>query len=419
MQTFLRLHNRHLLTPHKPASEDLLSMAHITEINIEGLLGRTEPIRLKLNRDVNIFFGENGCGKTTLLKVLDAALSRDGAAMERLPITKATVDIFSIDDGKVYRHTWERRTPEALHQLTQRQLELLEREYLETPDGRYLVRQARPENEWRLTPTRKQKTAASRWAHTFLPTTRLYFGESLPGRAAAPRTQLSEKELDQAFSDSVNRAWLQFYSRTLNEVRSIQESGLRAVLRHVLNPARQTDAELPRDTSSVYSRVANFLARQPQPEQITLGSPSTFKRRYETDSNLRTIVDNLDDVERSIEQAMVPITRFLETISKLFSRGKRLRLTDSELQVLLADGRVLPIAQLSSGEKHLIKILLSSMTSGPNAILIDEPELSMHLDWQRQFVETIISLNPTCQLILASHSPEVMAEVPDSAIFKL
>lgn len=394
-------------------------MAHITDIAIEGLLGRAEPIKLALNRGVNIFFGENGCGKTTLLKVLDAALSRDGTAMERLPVQKATVDIFSIEENKVYRHTWERRAPEVSSQLTSRQLELIDREYLETLDGRYLIRQGRPEAEWRLSPPRKQKSPNTRWAHTFLPTTRLYFGETTLGRPTPTRSQLSEKELDQAFSESVNRAWLQFYSRTLNEVRSIQESGLRAVLRHVLNPARPVSVNSARDAEGVYMRVANFLARQPQSEQISLGSQSTFRRRYESDSNLRTIVDNLDEVERSIEQSMVPINRFLETISRLFSRGKKLGLTDNELQILLADGRILPIAQLSSGEKHLIKILLSSMTSGPNAILIDEPELSLHLDWQRLFVQTILSLNPTCQLILASHSPEVMADVPDECIFKL
>lgn len=394
-------------------------MAHITEISIEGLLGRKVPIRLKLNRDVNIFFGENGCGKTTLLKVLDAALSRDGTAMERLPVTRATIDIFSIDENKVFRHSWERRDPEPLNQLSSRRLELLEREYLETVDGRFLVRHSRQESDWKLSPTRRQKTPMSRWAHTFLPTTRLYFGETTVGRVQAARSQLSEKELDQAFSDSVNRAWLQFYSRTLNEVRSIQESGLRAVLRHVLNPA-QDELNLPsHDAAAVYSRVANFLARQPQSEQITLGSQSTFRRRYESDSNLRKIVDNLDEVERSIEQAMVPVNRFLETITRLFSRGKKLGLTDNELQVLLADGRALPIAQLSSGEKHLIKILLSSMTAGSNAVLIDEPELSLHIDWQRVFVQTMMSLNPPCQLILASHSPEVMADVPDHCIFKL
>ncbi len=396
-------------------------MAHITEISIEGLLGRPEPIKLTLNRGVNIFFGENGCGKTTLLKVLDAALSRDAAAMERLPVSKATVDIFSITDNKIYRHIWERRAPVSIHEMTQRQLELRDREYFETQDGQLLIHHGRPESEWRLSPTRKEKgkTPATRWAHTFLPTTRLYFSEIGPGRLTGSRSQLSEKELDQAFSESVNRAWLQFYSRTLNEVRSIQESGLRAVLRHVVNPATTSRVDVTRDAAAVYTRVANFLARQPQGEQISLGSEKTFRRRYEEDTNLRTIIDNLDGVERSIEQSMVPINRFLETMSRLFSRGKTLGLTDSELQIHLTDGRVLPIAQLSSGEKHLIKILLTAMTSGSNAVLIDEPELSLHLDWQRLFVQTILSLNPTCQLILASHSPEVMAEVQDECIFKL
>ncbi|WP_457282169.1 AAA family ATPase [Polaromonas sp. P5_D5] len=69
-------------------------MAHITEIKIDGLLGRKEPIQLKLNNQVNVFFGENGCGKTTLLKILDAALSRDAEAMNLLPVERAEVHIF-------------------------------------------------------------------------------------------------------------------------------------------------------------------------------------------------------------------------------------------------------------------------------------------------------------------------------------
>lgn len=393
-------------------------MAHITEIRIEGLLGRVEPIHLHLNRDVNVFFGENGCGKTTLLKVLDAALSRDGEAMERLPVTKAVVDIFSMEEDRVIKHTWERGSDSTARQLDLRHIDLLQPEYIETPDGRYLVRHGRPETEWKLSPARRRRLMRMRWAHTFLPTTRLYFGEVGSGRAVA-RSQLSETELDQAFSESVNRAWLQFYSKTLNDVRSIQEAGLRAVLRQVLNPGTETPTHGSHDADAIYTRVANFLARQSQSEQISLGSQSSFRHRYEDDANLRQIVGNLDDVERRIEQTMVPINSFLETITRLFSRGKSLKLTNNELQILLADDRVLPISQLSSGEKHLIKILLSAMTAGPNSVLIDEPELSMHIDWQRLFTRTILSLNPDCQLILASHSPEVMAEIPDNCIFKL
>jgi len=352
-------------------------MAHITEISIEGLLGRSESIHFELNRDVNVFFGENGCGKTTLLKVLDAALSRDGAAMEPLPITKAVVDIYSINEKKVFRHTWERRDTKPLHELDPRQPEMLEREYIETIDGRYLVRHARSNNEWKITPGRQRKAGFNRWAHTFLPTTRLFFGEFGPGRHGAPRSQLSDAELDQVFSETVNKAWLHFYSKTLSEVRSIQESGLVAVLKHVLDPKQEASAHPPHDANDVYKRVSSFLARQSQSDRISLGAAGAFKRRYDQEPSLRRIVDNLDDVERSIERAMVPVNSFLETITLLFSGGKSLKLTNNELQVLLADGKVLPIAHLSSGEKHLIKILLSSMTAGPNAVLIDEPELDL------------------------------------------
>jgi energy-coupling factor transporter ATP-binding protein EcfA2 len=394
-------------------------MAHITEFKIDGLLGRKEPIHLALNRGVNVFFGENGCGKTTLLKVLDAALSRDGTAMERLPVTKAVVDIYSIEHDKVYRHTWERSAEPPRRDIDPVQLELLERHYIETRDGRYLLSHGRPETEWKLSPTRRRSSNPAGWSHTFLPTTRLYFSEGNAARSVPGRAQASEAELDQAFKDSVNRAWLQFYTKTLTEVRNIQESGLRTVLREVLNPGASAKPTSAQDVDAVYARVASFLERQSHTERISLGSPNSFRSRYEKDANLRQIVDNLDDVEQRIESTMVPINRFLTTISSLFSRGKSLKLTNSEIQVLLADERVLPISQLSSGEKHLIKILLSAMTGGPNSILIDEPELSMHIDWQRIFVETIASLNPDCQLLLASHSPEIMAELPDECIFKL
>ncbi|HET6406609.1 MAG TPA: ATP-binding protein [Chthoniobacteraceae bacterium] len=391
-------------------------MAHITEINIEGLLGRTEPIHLKLNRGVNVFFGENGCGKTTLLKVLDAALDRDGAAMARLPVSKATVDIFSIEEGRVIRHSWDRGREQNRVSTTVQVSDFHRRELLESvqlSDGRIIFRHDTPETQWKLSPSRRGRTN-SRWAHTFLPTTRLYFNDVSGGRG-----QASERELDEAFSESINKAWLQYYTKTLTAVRGIQESGLRTVLWQVLSPEVEIGPNLPRDLDELYKRVANFLARQSGPAEFTLGSRTTFLRRYQKDANLRRVVDNLDDVERQIELSMVPIDRFVETISKLFSRGKKLKITNNELQILLANDRAISISQLSSGEKHLIKILLLTMTAAKNSVIIDEPELSMHIDWQRIFVSTLHSLNPECQLILASHSPEIMADLPDEYIFKL
>jgi predicted ATP-dependent endonuclease of OLD family len=52
-------------------------------------------------------------------------------------------------------------------------------------------------------------------------------------------------------------------------------------------------------------------------------------------------------------------------------------------------------------------------------IIIDEPELSMHIDWQHDLLAALRVLNPQCQIIVATHSPEVMADVPDDKIFRL
>lgn len=394
-------------------------MAHITEITIEGLLGRKDPIHLTLNRGVNVFFGENGCGKTTLLKVLHAALSQDGAAMERLPVARAEVDIYSIDRKQVYRHSWERAVEPQEREGLPIEPDALEDSYIETTDGRYFVHGGKAETDWTITPNDRQGASFSGWSHKFLPTTRLYLGDAISMRSDAGRPQVSEAELDRIFKDSINRTWLLFYSTALTNVRDIQESGLRTVLQEVLAPEKNKQQDYPQDVDTVYARVASFLARHSRTAHISLGKPNQFRERYETDAHLRQIVNNLDHVERQIEMEMVPINRFLSTISRLFSGGKSLRMESNVLEVLLANDHVLPISQLSSGEKHLIKILLTAMTCGPNSILIDEPELSMHIDWQRAFVETISSLNPKCQLILASHSPEIMADLQDSCIFRL
>ena len=393
-------------------------MAHITEIRIEGLMGRKEPIHIKLDRQVNIFFGENGCGKTTLLKILDAALSRDAEAMALLPVSKAEVYIYSINHDKIIKHSWERK------EATAKEL-IFARADLELFDIDEVLLQKHPgiiaTNDWKLTPSIKnQPSTAKRWAHTFLPTTRLYVADSRVRSSIEIKSPLaSERQFDKAFAESVNRAWLQFYSKTLQEVRQIQEDGLRTVLRHVLSPDKKPLGGSLLDATDVHQRVTKFLSRQSHSDSVSLGSVSSFRKRYEANDDLRRVVDNLDDVERRIENAMSPVDRFTSTIKGLFSRGKSVVLSSNEIQILLEDGRNISLANLSSGEKHLIKILLSAMTADNNAVLIDEPELSMHIDWQRTFVQTVHSLNPGCQLIAASHSPEIMADVEDACIFRL
>jgi len=82
-------------------------------------------------------------------------------------------------------------------------------------------------------------------------------------------------------------------------------------------------------------------------------------------------------------------------------------------------GKNIGLASLSSGEKHLLRILVEALLIGESSLIVDEPEISMHVDWQKQLIHSLRALNQTAQFIFATHSPEVLADVPDEKIFRI
>ena len=74
-------------------------MAHIIDFTVEGLAGRNVDYSRSLHRDVNIFFGSNGSGKTSLLKILVSALRDETRELRRVSLREARVRVFSVDHG--------------------------------------------------------------------------------------------------------------------------------------------------------------------------------------------------------------------------------------------------------------------------------------------------------------------------------
>jgi len=73
---------------------------------------------------------------------------------------------------------------------------------------------------------------------------------------------------------------------------------------------------------------------------------------------------------------------------------------------------------LSSGEKQLLIILGQSLLQeNINHIYIaDEPELSLHVEWQEKLVNSLKSVNPNSQIIFATHSPDIVGDFSNSVI---
>ena len=105
-----------------------------------------------------------------------------------------------------------------------------------------------------------------------------------------------------------------------------------------------------------------------------------------------------------------PKKKFQDIVDELFcDTGKAIVRSENEICFSQMGERIMPY-QLSSGEKQLLVILLTVLIEDntPYVLFMDEPEVSMHLDWQERIVELILDLNPNVQIILTTHSPAVI-----------
>ncbi|MDD5180060.1 MAG: AAA family ATPase [Gallionellaceae bacterium] len=107
---------------------------------------------------------------------------------------------------------------------------------------------------------------------------------------------------------------------------------------------------------------------------------------------------------------------FLTVVNDLFQPRKKISISDrNELQVNLPDGRPISIFELSSGEKQLLIILGEALLQEEAAAIYiaDEPELSLHVEWQEKLVPSIKRVNPLAQIIFATHSPDIVGVFQD------
>ncbi|MBP3787488.1 MAG: AAA family ATPase [Prevotella sp.] len=105
-----------------------------------------------------------------------------------------------------------------------------------------------------------------------------------------------------------------------------------------------------------------------------------------------------------------PKKRFQDIVDELFEEtGKKIVRTENEIRFSQIGETLVPY-QLSSGEKQMLAILLTVLVEDhePYVLFMDEPEVSLHIEWQKRLIELILELNPNVQIILTTHSPAVI-----------
>lgn len=142
-------------------------------------------------------------------------------------------------------------------------------------------------------------------------------------------------------------------------------------------------------------------------------------------NRIKEIASQAQEIEREKKEIRAPITAFLDTVNSFFKMSedkKHISISDEGKIVVEIDSshRKLSLYNLSSGEKQIVIIfacLIFGLPVGQSGIyIIDEPEASLHLAWQRNFVESIQKVNSDIQLIFATHAPEIIGRYSDHTV---
>jgi energy-coupling factor transporter ATP-binding protein EcfA2 len=184
-------------------------------------------------------------------------------------------------------------------------------------------------------------------------------------------------------------------------------------LRNRLENIRSQDAEIERFGLEAdhwdFDELAGFLTK------------ASTKKRYSAPLNaLGAYVEMLES--RSAERKLV--AQRLLTFEKLMSEffeGKYVNVDNKTgLNIISQSGHTLSEDQLSSGEFHLLYLMVSALVTKRRGtiVAIDEPEMSMHISWQRKLVRALVTCASGAQpqFIFATHSPDIAAEFQENMV---
>ncbi len=115
---------------------------------------------------------------------------------------------------------------------------------------------------------------------------------------------------------------------------------------------------------------------------------------------MRKLTSVLNDFKNVTNQFFNPKKNYVEKEGEIY-----LTLTTDTEKKITFD-------RLSSGEKQLLILLFSTIVQNNQECITfwDEPEISLHIEWQRKLIRVIRQLNPNMQLIIATHSPSILFE---------
>ena len=437
----------------------------LAEIRVRGLFGRFDhKIVLPKTERVTIMIAPNGFGKTMILRIVNIVFNQGLLALRRLPFRELNL---RFDDGSTLTVTrTDSADPTDPESLPEMQVTFT-RDGVESActsldfsydDRRFPLGMI---EEW--IPT-LDRVGARAWADVQTGQ-RLSLQEVLEQCGHQLPTDLQvELGTPEWLSEVQQRVPIRFVDAE-RLTRPLADHGFRRSRRHSRPTERTVDlysrelAHAIQQTLTEYGSLSQSLDRtfptrlvsqalqadvtmdelrdelaQVERKRRQLVEAGLLKQEHE---GLNAPVPDIEDVEESRREVLAMfaddskkklsvfdgILAKVDTLKRIANRRflhKEVTVGHNGIVVTAAEGLPLDLAMLSSGEQHELVLLYDLLfgVSEDTLIMIDEPELSLHVAWQEKFLSDIeeIAKLANFRVLLATHSPQIIGDRYDLAV---
>ncbi len=437
----------------RPLAERVDSV-RIQKISIKGLFGRFNyEIPMNLDDRITIIHGPNGFGKTALLRLIAGLFSATDTTLLSVPYSELQVDFENRESLSVLKITQAKDHRSARHGQSLRFVyhNRSKSHDFTSPDRRpeqlefplHMIDDVIPELDregtdvWRNLETGellRLEEVVDRYGDRF-PTTRREHRTDVPDWLKAVRQSVPIRFIQAERLQATTRR---------NRVRPTRVSSGRAVKLY-----SEELGDTIKKTLTEYATLSQSLDRTFPARVVTHGQPLSMeelqtalkeieeKRARLVESGLleqegeETAVQVLQHIDKTnlpvlsvyVQDARKKLGVFDPLVAKveLFKRGINDRFVYKQLSVnkegfgfITVEGDPLDALNLSSGEQHEIVLLYQLLfrAAENSLILLDEPEISLHVAWQEQFLPDLraIAALSGFDALVATHSPQIISD---------
>lgn len=412
---------------------------NIEYIDIIGLFGRYD-VKVSLDNQVNIFIGENGLGKTTILNCVYYILEKK--FLKLLKIRFSEIQVKFRDETSLYRVSIEDiedyKNKKNIYPLELFEIKELDDDFRLNKDKKASLintekfnysNKLKKGNFENVLELEKIISKNIKQKIIYLPTYRRIESEfkSFRKNNNYGRIELYESEFESESEELLIKFGMsdveEAIDRILREIRLIAMSGFSKMTgillkQYVDDSNSERFLNLNKKPKVDYQTLEIILTRLGKEieEKYQKQILNLFKEeKMEDNKYLWNLIENLIHNYNQQKKYDDKIKKFADTCNK-YLNDKQFYYNQSTLSLeiyLISDTKqrrnIIKLAQLSSGEKQIIslfsKLYLEDNGNKKNIIIIDEPELSLSLKWQKMLLPDIIKTENCDLLLTVTHSP--------------